>query len=36
MPHSRTMQAGQTIAVLGGALRKAEICRGVAEKGLWH
>src|ERR1700722_9378255 len=30
------MQSGQTIAVLGWALRKASICLGVAGKGLWH
>lgn len=36
LPHSRTMQAGQTIAVLGRDLRNASICCDVAGKGLWH
>ena len=36
LPHSRTMQAGQTIAVLGRALRNASISLRVAGKGLWH
>ena len=34
LPHSRTMQVGRTIAVLGWALRNALISLEVAGKGL--
>lgn len=36
LPQSRTMQAGQTMAMRGCSRRKARICLGVATKGLWH